>query len=403
MSTRTVPQVGTSIAVVATSRIISALMQAASLLLVARNIPTNTFGLFAATLTVVLFVAVVAEAGLDTYCSRSIARGQLSDAALSNGLHLTLALSAGFVTTCLLAVGVGVWQLPIALTALPIYVVAERRLSFRLTNLIALQNSSAGVLPLALGRTATLAALAALIATSSISPLLLFALTGLLGTLLSLAFLRRRPFVGLHIPAFAKARLLLAGGRPFWIATLSGQIRSLDVAFVAALGSPVAAALYALPARAVAPMRLVGTSVAAVAFPLASRGEVKALRRLNQRVFALAAVGIVATAFVWSWVPDLAALAAGERYRVSGEVLRVFMIGVALNVVGSLMSSELQGFGDSRFVGRMGMALVVVFYIALGVGLWAGGAQGAAWGTTVAFASQLAIVAWRLRWKAYLK
>jgi O-antigen/teichoic acid export membrane protein len=177
----------------------------------------------------------------------------------------------------------------------------------------------------------------------------------------------------------------------------------LDVVVVGALGTSLAAAVYALPARAVSPMRLIGTSVAAVAFPMAAREERDALRHLNRRLTVLALIALVVTAVMWRWAPDLAALVAGERYRRSGEIIRIFMIGVALNLLGSLISSELQGFGDSHFVARMGIALVVIFYCALALGVWVAGAYGAAWGTTVAFGIQLIVVAWRLRAKGYLR
>jgi O-antigen/teichoic acid export membrane protein len=361
------------------------------------------FGTFATTLAVLLFVAVAADAGLDTYCSGCVARDNSTEAAYANGLNLMTSASAALVETGLLALVALAWHLPGALAALPIYVLAERRLSFRLTNLIALRKPAAGVIPITLGRILSFAGLAALLSFSTLSPPLLFAATGLAGALASLALLRGQQRVGLEFPGGARARQLLAGSRPLWTATMSGQLRNLDVVVVGALGTSLAAAVYALPARAVSPMRLIGTSVAAVAFPMAAREERDALRHLNRRLTVLALIALVVTAVMWRWAPDLAALVAGERYRRSGEIIRIFMIGVALNLLGSLISSELQGFGDSHFVARMGIALVVIFYCALALGVWVAGAYGAAWGTTVAFGIQLIVVAWRLRAKGYLR
>jgi O-antigen/teichoic acid export membrane protein len=136
---------------------------------------------------------------------------------------------------------------------------------------------------------------------------------------------------------------------------------------------------------------------------MAAQRHVAGLRQLNRRLVVLALVALLATAVVWQWVPAAVALVAGPSYADSGAVLRVFMLGVTVNIVGSLLSSELQGFGDSRFVAKMGVFLAVVFYLALAVGVWLGGALGAAWGATAAFGAQWVISSWRMRTRGFLR
>lgn len=385
------------------TRTLSALSQAVALFLLARSIPQNEFGFFASFLSVILFLAVACEFGTDSYSVRALAQKRHARVATASRLHLLLA--AGFA--CLAAFGSlaasGPFPSMRGLALIPVYVLVERRLSFTLGLFTAAGHANFGTWALLGARTVTLTSFFIAVRAHALDPRYAFAVSGIVGGMIGLFALRRFFTLAsasrLRSPTY---REVLRDSFALYTATMSGQLRTLDVPLVALIGGPAAAAIYALPARAVAPLRLVGTSIASVAFPLAAHGDTTKLRRLNKSVYALSTIAAAAAVAAWPWMPKIVEWVMGSAYAGSGAVLRVFLLGIALNVIGSLYSSELQGFGDQAFVALMGIGLVFVFYLALAIGVSADGAIGASWGLTGAFAAQVVVTAIRLRRKNYL-
>lgn len=261
------------------------------LVLVARNASVAKFGIFATVLAVMLFASVATELGTDTHCSRLLAKGRREFAEVTAFTHLCLTAGATVVGTTALAIGSLNFPLLSATVLVPLYVLSERQLNFRLNNLIALDRAVRGIVPLISARfLSLLALLLALVQydASRASPFVLFCLISGLSNTLAVVLLVRRGGLRIRVSGLREVRDVIRHSRAYWIATLSGQMRTLDVAIVALIASPAAAAVYALPARAVAPLRLLGTSLGAVAFPMASRSETTSLHRLNRATSGLA-------------------------------------------------------------------------------------------------------------------
>jgi O-antigen/teichoic acid export membrane protein len=113
----------------------------------------------------------------------------------------------------------------------------------------------------------------------------------------------------------------------FWWAMVGGQIRDFDVAAIT-LVNPVAAGIYALPARFMSPMGLVTQATASVAFPLLARRD-----SISRRTLALGVLAGSLPTFLMAGALALAApllpVLVGDAYAGSVDVMRVICVTTA--------------------------------------------------------------------------
>ncbi len=200
----------------------------------------------------------------------------------------------------------------------------------------------------------------------------------------------RTPSWGGHAEA---ARLYLSS-RHFGVPALLSDLRLLDTAVVAAVAGPVAAGLFAVPARVTGPLGIIATGfsttvlqhVAARGDRPGVRGEV--LRGLGTMLGVVTAL-LLATGMA---APELIPRLLGPAYGAAVLPLQVVCAGMVLASLNQPMAQLLQAVGAESVI-RTTLAIAAV----LGLAAVAAGAHlGNATGAAAAFAAMQAFIAIRL-------
>ncbi len=360
-------------------------------MLLAREIAPNDFGVVATFVSIATVVGAVADLGLETTVLRRGSTGG-DDITRPARLHQ---VTVGAACLGLLIVGLvlAVGPYPELYPLLPTvaWVWLERRMNLFAGLLLARGHPGRAGVALGGARLASVVTFVLLLHALD-SPVLAYSLASVLGSLGGL-LVARDPLP----PPRGDEGLgrLLRRANPFWQASMSGLLRTLDVPLVQAFAGPPAAAVYALPSRAVAPLRLLATTMSTTAIPYASQRDSARLRELERTTLLgwLAMMGILVVS--WSFIDNLVVLVLGDAYAAAAQVLRILAIGVVVNVPGAYWSGVLQGTGHERLVARVGAVLVVVFAGLVTCGALIGGASGAAVGVVMMYAIQTLIFGWR--------
>jgi len=176
---------------------------------------------------------------------------------------------------------------------------------------------------------------------------------------------------------------------PFWLSELGDQIRDLDVPVVA-LVSTATAGIYALPARLVRPMNLVTSAGAMVAFPHIVRMDAISRRQLCGAV-AAGSIPVFAASAACYFAAPLLPIVAGESYRSSIPVLQVmawtaFVAGPSILLCNFLQARTEKALRDSGLIMLLGNIFLLPCVL---LGAFGKGAVGAAFG---ALAGQVLIL-----------
>ncbi len=382
------------------SRILSALIQAGLLVVVARTQEKEQFGVFATALAVTLAISVVVEFGVDKTAVSKVSRGNLQA-----GRDLTQAHATAQMVSAL-AVWVSIStlahfsnSLTPEVAVIGLLAATERLLYLSLAQSVALNAAARAAYTLTVSRLAAAFIFFAMFhfgVPSTLSYVISFAATSVIAAAYLHGDLRSstvRPTLEHSLRVAIESR---EESGHYWRSTLYGQVRQQDLLIASMLGGPLVAASYALPARAVSPLRLVATSISTSTFPIAARRD-KGELKIYLRATLVASIAMVAaTAALWAIGPSLAAAIAGQDYRSAGEVLRVLLVGVCFSIPGTVFSSILQGFGDGSFISRVGLGSAIIFLAAITVGTILVGPTGAAWGATSAYVAEFLVVGARL-------
>lgn len=375
-------------------RITSALAQAVALVILARLVTPATLGTVAVYVAVVNLIVGIADLGLQSSASRALARGEQGKVLWIVAYRARFMLATAVLVTLIITLAHAVDSSSVtgAFFLLAPWLLAETFNSLRISLAIADQRSVRAASSLALGRLLALGALYAITRQQWFEPVVSYFLF-LIGSAVVSSFLAPSVLPGRDCQAPSPGlRAVLNEARPFWLASLSGQARSMDTVLLSALAGVSATGLYAFPSRAVAPLRLVATSLAAIAMPSAARRDSHHLAVLERGMWT-AALGFVAlTTGFWAIGDQALSWLLGAAYGDSAPLLAILMLGVAANIPGAMWSAVLQGAGRAGLVARMGFALVLVFLVVVTAGILCFGALGAAWGVTATYFSQFVIM-----------
>jgi O-antigen/teichoic acid export membrane protein len=168
---------------------------------------------------------------------------------------------------------------------------------------------------------------------------------------------------------------------PFWLSELGDQIRDLDVPVVA-LVSSATAGIYALPARLVRPMNLVTQAGGMVAFPHIVRKDEVSRRELCGAV-AVGSIPVFAASVVSYFAAPILPIVVGEGYRSSVPVLQILAFTALVSGPSILLCIFLQArssaaLRDAGVIMLVGNLLVLPCVL---IGALSGGAVGAAAGS----------------------
>lgn len=381
-------------------RIISAFVQAIALVLLAREVLPSELGVITVAIAIISAAGTVADLGIENSASRALASGDLNllpphirhHALVFTGLSLIVVLS-------IMCARYFVPQtIPFAFYLLGVWIWLERRSSLRISLTVASQRALRASFAMASSKLAALVFFYVALNLFDIKTDLLYFLFLNLSAAIAILLSPRLPRKnGINTPTDG-TRAILKRARPFWMASLSGQARSMDTVVLGALAGPTAVGMYAFPARAIGPLRLFATSMGTIAMPSAAKEDWEQVNVLERAMWVLTC-GFVAGTLVFGLVgQEILTFILGEAYAGSAAILAILMLGVAANIPGATWSAILQGSGKAKIVANIGLGLVPVYYVSVVGGISINGAVGAAWGVTGTFVVQLLIMAfYRLR------
>ncbi|WP_271800494.1 hypothetical protein [Dietzia maris] len=375
-----------SFAVVA--RILSAAVQALLLLIVAREAEPSQLANLIALLAAMGFAATAIELGVARELTVVAAKGNGTEFSYLSRIH-----AAGCMAFVLL---VSIVSFAIELGFLPailaIYTAAERRISALMGATVAIGRLNTSSAVLIIGRLVLLTVYFSGLVVFPENPIGVYAgATAISSVMLATAFhLYSRPASAVSAER-RTLRAILGVSLHFWAATMLGQLRSLDVVLVTALFPSSSAALYALPSRALQPMRLIGTSIAGTAFPIAASGDRARTSQLLRISALTSVVAALALGGLAPFLPSILTALIGAEYQSAAMAFVLMAIGAAINIPGAVLSSVLQAHGFQRAITLLGVLLTAFQFVSIVILAAAYGINGAAAAVPATFAIQLIV------------
>lgn len=376
----------------------SALFQGIATALFARIASVQVFGRFAVLLIVISIGATAFDQGLENLNTRLIASSRLAEAARVRRQHTRNMLAFAAALTLVVPAYLSVSHQDLRATApIVVWSVLERRVSFHVNGLIGQRRANAQIPPLLLMRMP--ACLIAVPAIAAHGALFAFSILNVLGLALGLATTRLSHAVLPPHPNETPrpSSELRTEARGFWKASISGQIRSMDLITIQPFVAQAQVNIYALPYRLVSPLRIVATSLTAAAIPHATSSNHEAIRKLVRRTSKTSMLLLIVTLLTSPLSPWIVTTVFGPEYRSATEPMVLLLIAVVIGIPGSVASGALQGLGDSRYVGHVGIFLIAlhITLIVSFTALW--GIMGAALTPILVNVIQNALVQIRLR------
>jgi O-antigen/teichoic acid export membrane protein len=383
---------------VSSGKIIAALLQAAIMLLLVREVSPAQFGFFSAAYGVITIPQTLLDLGLPTLIVRERARDArdgIVTAALKLNNLFSIALSALLLLTGLfLAVFVDAqyWLLlPFALWA-----AAERNADAWLGVVLADGDSWINVTNLVLRRVLSLGIFVGLSTWTATPPMLAIALAFAVAAALSWFF--AHVYVSQRLVPSSRHTMsqLVAKSYPYWINSVSSQIQNLDVALTSAFAGPAQAGLYAAAARLTNPLRILPNSLATILLPAASKRTSSTIASLCKLVAGATAVFGMFYGALIVLMPWAVPVFLGGDYAGATFALQVTCAGLVFASASSLVSTLLLGLGLKHHVATTAVVTTFACLAGVVVGSITAGAAGAAIGLASAFVLQSLLLSTRL-------
>ena len=196
-------------------------------------------------------------------------------------------------------------------------------------------------------------------------------------------------------PSLRQVLNLWRSSYSFGMVGVSAQIQRADTAIVSGIAGPLAAGVYAAPARLASFLSVIPASFSVAIFPRMARTS---RDNTSRRPELLSTVAMVVTMVFLLAVFAVAAplavsLALGNAYLASVEVFRIYLLVVLVNAANQPLLAFLQAEGQERYTGRTMVAAAIVGLLAIAAGAYLGGAAGAAVGALVLQLLQLTLFA----------
>ncbi|OUE09004.1 colanic acid exporter [Clavibacter michiganensis] len=379
-------------------KIVAALIQAATMLLLVREVSPAEFGFFSAAYGVITIPQTLLDLGLPSLIVRERARdaraGIVTTALkLNNVLSLLMSLLL-LGTGLFLAVAVDsdYWLLlPFALWA-----AAERNADAWLGVVLADGDSWINVTNLVLRRLGSLVFFVLLTRLTTMEPVLSLAVAFAVGAVLSWLFahlfVARRLAPASPMPLKSLVRM----SYPYWIDSVASQARNLDVAFTSIVAGSAQAGFYAASARLTNPLRILPNSLATILLPAASRRDSTSIGGLLKLVLLATAGFAVLYGTGAALVPWAVPVFLGSDYSGAIVALQVTCFGLVFASAASLLSTLLLGIGRKHFVAGTAVLSTVLCLVCVLIGALTMGAVGAALGLAVSYAAQSFVLLVRL-------
>lgn len=380
-------------------RFIAALLQAATLAVIARGLAPGDFATVASVTGVLIFLSSAGDLGVTTATTREAASGSLqslTDLIVLNRLLAVTLATTGVLGMMLLAFFGQTefyWQL------LPMGAwIGMERLAENASAIHIGHRSSKPVLSSLLLRKAG-PLLAVLVASLTWPRFIILALSiGYLGgTIMAFALTRHVSHADSeHGGIWTRSRRAAKIAVPFWANSLAAQSRQLDVFIVGLFAGTQVALVYAPVARLIAPLRMIPTTFAQAILPfVVDAGQAVRIRKTLLLVFFF---GVICFGSVGLMSRNAIDLLYGPEYQQSSKALGVLAVGLIAAGLGSVLTSFAQGLGKEKQVAWVSMAMAVLTLSGVAWGSIEWGATGAAGAIGVVFVLQaLALAALLMR------
>lgn len=354
-------------------RLSGALLQAASIALLARWTGPQQFGLFATAYGVAILVQSVADLGFSSYIVRQRAldplsgriRGVLTVAGRVNTLLAGVLGAASIVATSLDRSYF--WLVPLAL-----WVALDRQAELWLSIPLADGETWQNATSLIFRRTIAMGLL--LLATlDNTDPLTLYT-TGLaLGSGIAAVATFRRNVNVLAPTVRVSLRYAIRESKLYYSNSVANQLRNLDTLLVSLLLTPAAAGLYAAASRLTSPLRIIPTSFATVLMPAVTKRARGGPTPIRKQLIVILSVTTAMYAILAVLLPALVPMLLGPSYDGARTIIAVVCIGLIFASLASQINSILQGTGALGVVSKISWASTLYCLVSMvPLGLWQG-------------------------------
>lgn len=358
------------------SRALGSALQAVALVLLARSVTPDVFGVVNAVIAVVGIVLVATGLGMSLLVPRARAAGDVDEVAA--GLRMNLWSNLG--TAVVLVVGLGLYtglqDLPLGVLLIGLSLALERNVDTILGIPIADGDARTPATSMLLRRTVSLLVLVPALVVG-VDPVWAFTCGLLAGGVAAQVHIRRVVVAGGDASAVPSGALLRRAA-PFLVSNLSAQARTLDTAVVATVLDPASAGAYAAAAKLVQPLLLVPQTLAGVVMPRAAQMGPAEARHLAGRLVAVSVASVLLVLPVVLLAEPLVVLVMGEQYAGSGPVLAWSVASLPFIAMASSLGALLQGQGRERFVAVVSAVFAVLVVAGIALGAVVGGIVGAA-------------------------
>lgn len=381
-------------------RLLAALLQAVSLVLVARYAGPDDFGVLAAYLGFTIVIQATFDLGISTHITKRRAHWaedpQVAKAIRLYrylGMALLLVLSmAGLIISH--AAHYSWWLfIPLALSGC-----LERQSDVRLT--IALADGDVWKNATNLVARRSIALVVLLMAVQAgWSALSAFSIASVVAA--SCSYMLSNHLVKIdHLSShlnWPEVKKILGAAGPFWANSLGAQLRNLDVLLVGFVASAPIAGYYGAVSRSVSPLRMVSSSLAAVILPMVARrgGQVRSIVGAVMVVIGTLAVAYMILAV---FAREVVLLLLGSEYLPAAVAFQIVMVGLIFASSSSVFTSVLQAKGYERIVGMISIATSLAALVGVVIGVMFFKATGAALGLSISYVVQCAALALVVVW-----
>jgi O-antigen/teichoic acid export membrane protein len=389
---------GGQFAWVSAGRVLAAVIQAVSMLLLIRSVTPSEFGVFSAVYGLLALVQTIFDVGLPTLVIRERARDAKSatvGAALRLNDRLALAM-AGVLMVSIVLAGLVIAPYYFVFAPLALWAAAERNADVWLGVAIADGDAKVNTLNLVLRRVGSLVLFFLLLTGLSLDPILSFgaatAVAACVSWLFAHTFVSRR----LATRTVVAPRVLLQQSWPYWVNSAATQARNIDTAITGIVAGPVQGGFYGAASRLTTPLRILPTSLASVLLPAAARHTSASLGKLV-RLLGIVMIGFGGFyAALFAAVPWAVPTFLGPDYTGAVPALQVTALGLMFAAGASLISAPLQGVGLKKFVASVAVSTTVICLIGVVTGAALAGAVGAAVGLAFSYVVQSSLLLSRL-------
>ena len=368
------------------TRLTSSVLQAATLILLARWAGPATFGTVAAVLGVLAVAGALADLGLGPLLLRersSDPETALTGPVLRLNLITSVVLASCAVTVLAALFGATSNSTFLFLIPLGIWLAAEKNGDLWLNIATAEGRTHLSAVSILLRRGLGLGLFALSAAVLPVG--LAFAVGSALGSVVANLVIRTKLDAGPRTPSPRHRLAVVRAAIPFYLNSIAAQARNLDVVIVSALAGPVSAAMYAVPARITSPLRMLPTTLNPIIVRYSALGTTASLRAVKRVCTVVMIVMPLLMLAVALLAPYFIRSALGESYSDAVLPLRIICVGLVFAFAVSLQTSFLQGRGDERYVGRVAVVVTISTVAGLLLGAGLAGSTGAAMAIAINF------------------